>query len=95
MKKPDLKKRCFAPGCSTLIPTKLLMCLPHWNTVPAAVQREVYRTLREWTAGGSSRSYVLATYRAQLAAAEADNLSQGLIEAIRQVIAGLEAKEAQ
>ena len=35
---------CHARGCSTPVPPKMLMCLPHWRMVPTELQREVYRT---------------------------------------------------
>lgn len=39
---------CAARGCEKPIKPGMLMCLPHWKKVPRGLQREVYRTLREF-----------------------------------------------
>lgn len=40
--------RCAAEGCIKQIAVNLLMCMPHWRSVPRPLQRQVYRTWRAW-----------------------------------------------
>lgn len=46
---------CTAIGCKRTVPKRLLMCAPHWNMVPGALQQAVLTTWRrgpsvEWLA---------------------------------------------
>jgi hypothetical protein len=68
-------KSCFAARCSRSIPRQLLMCFHHWQMVPPAIQRDVYRTLRAIDSPGGTRAYVVAAWHAQLAVAEAEGLA--------------------
>lgn len=35
---------CDIEGCKAVVPSHLLLCGKHWRLVPAALQREVYRS---------------------------------------------------
>lgn len=37
---------CHAIGCSRDVPPRLLMCAPHWRSVPGNLQRLIWRTYR-------------------------------------------------
>lgn len=37
---------CHAHNCAKLVPPKMLMCAYHWHTLPAKVQRAVWREYR-------------------------------------------------
>ena len=37
---------CPVPGCETRIASGLLMCPPHWLTVPRSMRQDVNRTWR-------------------------------------------------
>lgn len=37
---------CPVARCSTTVPDHLLMCGPHWRSVPLELQRAVYRAYR-------------------------------------------------
>ena len=37
---------CAATGCQAQIPRKLLMCRPHWASVPRALKRSVWDSYR-------------------------------------------------
>lgn len=37
---------CHAVGCTTEVPPKLHMCLPHWRMVPKAVQDLIWKHYR-------------------------------------------------
>ena len=70
---PEMR-RCTAVRCQVQVKRKFLMCPKHWALVPENVQREVYSSLRAYNAGGSMKSYLLATYRAQLAVVEYEGI---------------------
>lgn len=38
--------RCHATGCTRQVKPELLMCFPHWNRVPRAIQRAVWANYR-------------------------------------------------
>ncbi len=40
------KHECAVPGCGVIIPSNLLMCLPHWKRVPATLRRNVSTAYR-------------------------------------------------
>ena len=37
---------CHARGCDVPVPPEMLMCKPHWRTVPRSIQRIVWATYR-------------------------------------------------
>lgn len=41
-----MKHHCHALGCKNACPPRWLMCRGCWARVPAAMQREVYRTVK-------------------------------------------------
>lgn len=55
---------CHALGCRAPCPPRHLMCARHWSMVPAALQREVYRTVRLRGRGGSVDSTWAPWWRA-------------------------------
>lgn len=70
---PDDLHKCACDGCKKQIARRLLMCLPHWRMVPAALQRGVWTTFREWNRTGASanrRAYIEAVHRAIAAVRE-------------------------
>lgn len=38
--------RCHAQGCTTPIPAKLFLCLPHWRKVPRDLKRRLWANYR-------------------------------------------------
>ena len=36
--------KCHADGCTTIVPTQMLMCRRHWRMVPPQIQRSVYQS---------------------------------------------------
>lgn len=38
---------CHVPYCTTNCPPRHLMCLRHWDMVPADLQNEVYETVKK------------------------------------------------
>lgn len=43
VKGPGLPHRCAAKRCRRVVIARFLMCLPHWNLVPAEVRERVIR----------------------------------------------------
>lgn len=58
---------CFAEGCTASIPSSMLMCRPHWYSVPGPVRNEVWAALRE--AGPLSERWWTAVLAARAEAA--------------------------
>jgi hypothetical protein len=40
-------KDCPVPGCGTRIDSSLLMCSPHWWSVPKSLRNRVWTTVRK------------------------------------------------
>jgi hypothetical protein len=40
-------KDCPVPGCGTRIDNSLLMCSPHWWSVPTSLRNRVFTTFRK------------------------------------------------
>lgn len=56
-------RRCTLPGCVVKIRANLLMCFPHWRTVPVELREEVWRTWRAQGGDGNrtmSPEYIAA-----------------------------------
>lgn len=90
------KKGCYAIGCTAHIYRDKLMCSRHWRMVPPSLQTAVYRTLSQWKASGAGSfiAYILATYRAELAVAETEDIDAAIIARLRNNIASIEAAPA-
>lgn len=64
---------CHAYGCTTPVPPKMFMCLPHWRQVPKALQREIWRHYQpgqENRKVAPTEEYLDATKRAQVIVAK-------------------------
>lgn len=68
----DAEHRCYARGCRTPVPPRLLMCGPHWRLVPPPLQAAVWATYRpgQEITKDPSRAYLDAAEAAIRAVAE-------------------------
>lgn len=57
-------KQVNGKPCAKEIPPSKLMCGPDWKRVSYVTQQQVYKTYREWKAGGSTAAYIIARDRA-------------------------------
>lgn len=46
MSEQEWPHTCHAKGCETEVPPKMLMCRPHWFSVPAELRRRVWKAYR-------------------------------------------------
>ena len=65
-----MKHQCRIPGCETMIASGLLMCPPHWLTVPRSMRQDVNRTWRAFNRAmdGTREEIAEAMQRYQAAA---------------------------
>jgi hypothetical protein len=67
-----MKHKCPIPSCTTHIASGLLMCPPHWLSVPRSIRTEVNRTWRVFNrAMNGSRDEIDAAMRTYQDAADA------------------------
>jgi len=58
---PLASRICQVPGCSRNVPQNHLMCLEHWNELPAGMQADVVSSLKRWYSGDATiRPYMVA-----------------------------------
>lgn len=64
--------RCYALGCATMKPKRLLMCSSHWRLVPVGIQRKVYTAAKRMKQ--DRRGYVDAIAEAREAVAKVERI---------------------
>lgn len=62
---PNTTKVCPHPRCSVVIDRRYLLCLTHWNAVPASLRREILQALDAWRNDPSDAQKLLALQRRQ------------------------------
>lgn len=62
---PNTTKVCPHPRCSVVIDRRYLLCLKHWNAVPATLRREILQALDAWRKDPSDAQKLLALQREQ------------------------------
>lgn len=55
-----MSRRCPVEGCTSSVPDRFLMCVPHWRSVPRVIKRAWAVTLLQYAAR-PTREAALAT----------------------------------
>jgi hypothetical protein len=66
--------KCHADGCTTIVPTQMLMCRRHWRIVPPQTQRSVYEG---WAVQRQTSEPVAEYVQARTAAIKAVKRKEG------------------
>jgi hypothetical protein len=84
MPRPQPKKKCFAKGCQTRIPCRLLMCATHWAMVPRGLQLAVNTHNAARLRGMSAQPYIDIIRTAAEAVAAKEAAKQGVNDAAKE-----------
>lgn len=62
---PSTTRVCPHPRCSVVIDRRYLLCLVHWNAVPATLRREILQALDAWRKDPGDAQKLLTLQRKQ------------------------------
>lgn len=62
---PNTTKVCPQTRCSVVIDRRYLLCLAHWNAVPATLRREILQALDAWRKDPGDAQKLLTLQRKQ------------------------------